>query len=181
MELENDKDRAILAMVITKSWKDKSFKKSFLEDPKTVLRNEGLEIPDSVKIKAVEDTSEILYIPLSQNVDVEEHKDQLLALLKIIIPIAKDREISWVRSSENQKYVKVPKTPSEEEMEKIDSVNLLNKAADSGVEATLFNNTTQTVEVETTVIAVAEITGVTLVEIVENSVAVVAEGAIVLI
>jgi len=42
--------------IIAKSWSDAAFRRKFLSDPKTVLREHGIEIPDSVQVSAKEGT-----------------------------------------------------------------------------------------------------------------------------
>lgn len=40
--------------IIAKTWSDPAFRKKFLGDPKTVLREYGIEIPDSVQVSVKE-------------------------------------------------------------------------------------------------------------------------------
>lgn len=43
--------------VITKAWKDPTFKKKLLSDPKSALKEFGIEIPANTNVKVIEDSA----------------------------------------------------------------------------------------------------------------------------
>ena len=51
--------------VVAKAWSDELFKKRLLADPKTVLKEHGIEVPETTTVKVVEDsdTSVTLILP----------------------------------------------------------------------------------------------------------------------
>lgn len=54
--------------VIQKAWQDPSFKARLLEDPKRTLQEVlGVILPEHIKVKAVEENSDELYIVLPPN------------------------------------------------------------------------------------------------------------------
>ncbi len=54
-----------LAPVIAKAWKDEKFKKDLISNPKAVLNREfGVQFPDNVNVKVVEEDANNLYIIL---------------------------------------------------------------------------------------------------------------------
>ena len=53
-----------LAQMFAACWKDEALKARFVNDPKTVLAEYGLEIPDGIDVKVVENTEECVYITL---------------------------------------------------------------------------------------------------------------------
>ncbi len=54
--------RKKMAKVIARAWSDESFKKKLFLDPKTVLEANGINVPESLEIKVVEQTKELVYI-----------------------------------------------------------------------------------------------------------------------
>lgn len=51
-----------LSQLIAKSWADGSFKAKLLADPAAVLKSEGVEMPQGVTVKAVENTDKTFYL-----------------------------------------------------------------------------------------------------------------------
>lgn len=51
------------SQVIQKAWEDQEFKEKLLNDPKTAIREAlGISLPENIKIKAVEETSDEFYL-----------------------------------------------------------------------------------------------------------------------
>ena len=50
--------------VVAKAWADPDFKAKLLADPKTVLKENGLAIPDDVEFRIVENTDKIVHLNL---------------------------------------------------------------------------------------------------------------------
>ena len=50
--------------VVAKAWADEDFKAKLLADPKTVLKGNGVEIPQDVEILVVENTDKIVHLIL---------------------------------------------------------------------------------------------------------------------
>ena len=52
------------AKVIAQAWIDEEFKAKLLADPKTVLREEGIEFPESIKVNIIEAKEDELNLTL---------------------------------------------------------------------------------------------------------------------
>jgi hypothetical protein len=50
--------------VINKCWDDPEFKRRLLADPVTVLRAEGVKLPQGVRVRVIEDTDKLLHLVL---------------------------------------------------------------------------------------------------------------------
>ena len=50
--------------VINKSWDDPEFKRRLLADPVGVLRAEGVNLPEGVRVRVIEDTAKTLHLVL---------------------------------------------------------------------------------------------------------------------
>ena len=49
---------------MARAWSDPVFKKRLVTDPKAVLLEQGIEVPDGADVKVVENTDEVVYINL---------------------------------------------------------------------------------------------------------------------
>jgi len=54
--------RKNMAKVVAKAWSSESFKKRLFAEPKTVLEENGVEVPDGLEIKVVEQTKDLVYV-----------------------------------------------------------------------------------------------------------------------
>jgi type IV secretory pathway VirB4 component len=65
--------------LIAKAWKDETFKKEFVNDPRKILTKElGIQIPETVEIKVFEETPNAIYMVLPMNPNSEELSDMEL-------------------------------------------------------------------------------------------------------
>lgn len=56
-------ERKEYAKVIARAWVDEEFKKRLLEDPRMVLKENGIEIPEGVTVRFVEQKENEILIP----------------------------------------------------------------------------------------------------------------------
>ena len=54
----------VLAQIFAACWKDEAFKARFMADPKAVLREHGLDVPDGIDVKVVENADDCVHITL---------------------------------------------------------------------------------------------------------------------
>ncbi|HEX7550863.1 MAG TPA: NHLP leader peptide family RiPP precursor [Candidatus Methylomirabilis sp.] len=50
--------------IVSKCWKDAEFKKRFVSDPNSVLREHQIEVPAGVQLKVVENTDKVVHFTL---------------------------------------------------------------------------------------------------------------------
>ena len=53
-----------LAQLFAACWKDEALKTRFMRDPKAVLKEYGLEVPDGMEVKVVENADDCVHITL---------------------------------------------------------------------------------------------------------------------
>ena len=56
--------RNALARLFAACWKDEALKARFLSDPKAVLAEHGLDVPEGIDVKVVENADDCVYITL---------------------------------------------------------------------------------------------------------------------
>jgi hypothetical protein len=62
--MNQEKQGEKMGQVIAKAWADDAFKQRLLNDPAAVLKEEGVEIPEGVEVRVVENTDKIFYLLL---------------------------------------------------------------------------------------------------------------------
>ncbi len=67
--------------VVAKAWSDPDFKAKLLADPKTVLKENGLEFPQDVEILVVENTEEIVHLILPPEPAGQLSEEELVKLV----------------------------------------------------------------------------------------------------
>lgn len=65
--------------IIARAWADEGFKRRLLEDPAGTMKGEGMEIPDGVEIRAVENTDRLFHLVLPPIPAASELTDDDLA------------------------------------------------------------------------------------------------------
>jgi hypothetical protein len=50
--------------IVSKCWNDEAFKKRFMSDPKSVLAEHGMAVPEGLNVKVVENTDDLMHITL---------------------------------------------------------------------------------------------------------------------
>jgi hypothetical protein len=64
MNEKQNKQQNPMGKIIAKALKDENFKKKLIADPEAVLKAEGVEVPEGITLKAVEDTENTRHIVL---------------------------------------------------------------------------------------------------------------------
>jgi len=50
--------------IVAKAWDDAAFKKRVLADPAAVLKEHGLELPEGIQIKVLEDSDKVVHLTI---------------------------------------------------------------------------------------------------------------------
>jgi len=157
MDFEGDKYRTIVAMLTVQAWRDPAFRARLVRQPKEVLAEQGVKVPDGLTISVVEDTSRVKYVNLTRELDVQDKTTGIAALMERLLPIPAGHEVRFVQSTDQVRYIVLPVAPPNLNALKSGGLELMMAARDSGVEAT-FHDTTQSVEAETTEVVVSQTT-----------------------
>jgi hypothetical protein len=110
--MSGDRDRVILAEVIARCWQDQAFADELIRDPKTVLREAGMGIPEEKTVKVFRNTDKVTYLGLSHQMKPTEYATFANTHLPALLPLAPEHEIHLVQSTENYLPVIIPNPPS---------------------------------------------------------------------
>lgn len=64
-------DKNPLNDIISRTCLDKSFREAFLRDPAGVLRNAGIQVPESITVKVIENTDDCIHVAIPTRLDDE--------------------------------------------------------------------------------------------------------------
>jgi hypothetical protein len=70
MEEEKKEQGKKYAKLIAKVWSDEAFKERLLMDPRATLDAEGIQVPEGVEVKVVEQTDKIFYLVIPEKPQV---------------------------------------------------------------------------------------------------------------
>ncbi len=78
---EQNEQQKQWAKIVAKAWADDDYKKRLLDDPASVLKEEGMDVPEDVEFKCVEatETQAWLVLPPKPEYDIEEGEERLAA------------------------------------------------------------------------------------------------------
>ena len=82
------------AQIAAKAWADETFKNRLLSNPSAVFQEVGLEVPQGVQVRVVENTDQILHLTLPAKPSTDElSEDELKSVAGGLSP-EKRREIA---------------------------------------------------------------------------------------
>jgi len=162
----SDKNRAILAELIARSWKEPAFAQELKSEPKKTLLAAGIDIEPALEVVILENAPTVMYAvlpPVSDNAKYQTHIEQASKRISLL---PENVELRVVRDSATKSHIILPAAPvfagsgklSDEELEQVAG----------GKTSTSTNQTTQA---ETTQTAVAETTTIEAAEAVTTAVA----------
>ena len=108
---KNNKNRAIIAESIARSWKDETFKNQFVNDPKATLEAAGAEIDPGHEVCVVENTSSVVNAVLPAHADQPEHSDQIDAGLEQLRGLSEGVEVRVHRDTAQKSFIALPEAP----------------------------------------------------------------------
>ena len=65
------------AKLVARAWTDEAFKAKLLADPAAALKEAGIEVPDGMTVKVVENTDTVFHLVLPPKPDVELSDEDL--------------------------------------------------------------------------------------------------------
>jgi len=170
--MSGDRDRVIMAEMIARCWQDPAFADEFAKDPVKKLKEAGMQIPDSKKVKVFRSDSQVIYMGLSHSMTTEDYTRFAKTQFENLLPLSEGREIRLVQSTPDYMPIVIPAPPKSFQAGELTEAELASVAGGGGylVEA---------VNVATTANAVAEANGAAVQNVAGATEAVAAaEGAV---
>lgn len=137
--MTGDRDRVIMAEMIARCWQDPAFAEEFSADPVAKLKEAGMDIPPTKKVKVFRSTPEIIYMGLSHDMDANDYYKVAATQFEPLLPLAEGREIRLVQSTPNYLPIIVPPAPATFEAGALSDAELASVAGGGGYLAEAVN------------------------------------------
>ena len=77
---EKAKEQAkLMEQLIAKTWADEAFKQRLISNPAAVLKEAGLEAPEGIELRVVEDTDKVVHLVLPPKPSSDELSEEQLS------------------------------------------------------------------------------------------------------
>ena len=110
--MESDRGSLITGMAIARAWRDSAFRSRLISDPKRVLIEIGLQIPESMAVRVFEDTPDIKHISITR---WTSEPSEIAVLFRGLLPIPEGIEIRLIQNTEAAVCLVMPVAPPEPE------------------------------------------------------------------
>lgn len=168
----SDKNRAILAEVIAKSWRDDKFRGELKKSPKKTLQDAGMNVPADHEIVLLENKPNLVHAVLPARAEMAAHSGKFDRAVDQLRNLPDDIEVRVVRDTPKKSFVVLPAIPaavaagelSDAELEQVAGGKSSTATYEAEVAETsavqteeAVTTTTEAQDVETTSTAVAEV------------------------
>jgi hypothetical protein len=108
---DTDRNRAVLAEVIARSWRDSAFRASLKANPKQALITAGMQIPADVEVVLLENTPTMVHAVLPPRQDMARFQSRADTAMRQILNMPDELEIRFHRDSARRIFVVIPAAP----------------------------------------------------------------------
>ena len=161
----SDKNRAILAEVIARSWREPDFRQQLISNPKQTLKEAGADIADNHEVDVFENTDNLIYAVLPEMSQMDSHNAAFDSAVSRLRNLPENVEVRIMRDSQNKSHLVLPMIPAAAAIGEMSDAELEQvaggKVSSTSYEAEL-QTTTEVAQVETTAEALAEVAAVAL-------------------
>jgi hypothetical protein len=168
----SDKNRAILAEVIARSWRERDYRAKFRQNPRAVLEQAGATIPAGMDVVLLENTPTVINAILPPIGDMAKYADKIQASVKLLNDMPDDVEVIVRRDSASRTFIVIPTVPfstgdlTDTQLEQVvggkgspfsDLVGVFSKISAPDVSVSTSNTAVQTTYTVSTAVLGAEI------------------------
>ncbi|MEE3327968.1 MAG: NHLP leader peptide family RiPP precursor [Myxococcota bacterium] len=107
----SDKNRAILAEVIARSWREPEYRQQLASNPKQTLKEAGVDIPENHEIDVFENTDNLVYAVLPEMSQMDSHNAAFDAAVSRLRNLPENVEVRIMRDSQNKSHLVLPMNP----------------------------------------------------------------------
>jgi nitrile hydratase alpha subunit len=110
--LESDEASLVTGMTLVRAWRDPVFRARLLAEPREVLVEMGLRLPDGVAVRVFEDTPAVKHVVLT---GLTSEPEELAPLFRELLPLKEGSEVRIIQHTEQALCLVVPLAPAEPE------------------------------------------------------------------
>ena len=108
---ESDKHRSIIAEVIAHAWRDPKYLGKLRQNPKLMLENAGVRIPQTLDVKLLENTPTLINVILPPLGEMDKYEARLQRAVQMLKDLPEDIEVQLHRDSATRAFIVIPLPP----------------------------------------------------------------------
>jgi hypothetical protein len=108
---ESDKNRAILAEVVARGWREPAYLSKLRQNPKKVLEEAGCVIPAQMDVVLLENTSTVINAILPPMGDMGKYEARIQKAVQMLKDLPEDMAVHLHRDSATRAYIVIPEPP----------------------------------------------------------------------
>jgi hypothetical protein len=109
---ENVKNRAIIAEVIARAWREPAYMSQLRQNPKRVLEQAGASIPPTMDVVMLENTPTLINVILPPRAQTSKYEARMQAAAQLLKELPEDMEVHLHRDSDVRAFIVVPEAPA---------------------------------------------------------------------
>jgi hypothetical protein len=110
---ESDKNRAIVAEVIARGWREPAYMSQLRQNPKSVLQQAGASIPANTEVVLLENSPTVINAILPAMGDMAKYESRIQKAVQMLKDLPEDMEVHLHRDSATRAFIVVPERPSD--------------------------------------------------------------------
>ena len=108
---ESDKNRAILAEVVARSWREPQYRSKLRQNPKLVLQQAGAVIPPAMDVVLLENSPTVINAILPPMGQMGKYEARIQKAVQMLRELPEDVEVHLHRDSATRAYIVLPEAP----------------------------------------------------------------------
>lgn len=109
---ESDKNRAILAEVVARGWREPAYLSKLRQNPKKVLQDAGATIPANMDVVLLENSPTVINAILPPMGDMGKYEARIQKAVQMLKNLPEDVEVHLHRDSAVRSYIVLPEAPA---------------------------------------------------------------------
>jgi hypothetical protein len=109
---DNDRNRAIIAEVIARVWREPAYRDQLKKNPKQTLQQAGMSIAADMEVVILENTPTVLHAVLPPRAEMERFASRLPRAVSLLTEMPDTVEVRVHRDSATRSYIVIPALPA---------------------------------------------------------------------
>ena len=109
---ESQKNRAIIAEVIARAWREPAYMSQLRQNPKSGLEKAGASIPAKMDVVLLENTPTLINVILPPPAEAAKYETRMQAAAQLLKDLPEDMEVHLHRDSEVRAFIVLPQAPT---------------------------------------------------------------------
>jgi hypothetical protein len=110
---DSDKNRAIVAEVIARGWREPAYMSQFRQNPKGVLQQAGATVPANMEVVLLENSPTVINAILPAMGDMAKYESRIQKAVQMLKDLPEDMEVHLHRDSATRAFIVVPERPGD--------------------------------------------------------------------